>query len=89
MLGKIFNEIGFDVIADDLFRHLVLARRIYPVSKLKTLDYLQKYKGIVYEKDEVYRYLDKLHKEQIKQVQQISYSAYSKSIRGYFVDSIL
>ncbi len=36
VLGKIFNEIGFNVITDDLFRHLVIARLIYPVSKLKT-----------------------------------------------------
>lgn len=82
VLGKIFNEIGFHVIADELFRHLVIARLIYPVSKLKTLDYLQKYKGIVYEKDEVYRYLDKLHKEQIKQVQQISYQHTLKVLGG-------
>lgn len=56
-----------------MFRHLVITRLVYAVSKLKTLDYLQKYKGVVYEKDEVYRYLDKLHKQQIQTVQQISY----------------
>ena len=43
VLGRIFNSIGFNAIEDDLFRHL--ARIIYPVSKLKTIDYLQKYKG--------------------------------------------
>ena len=73
ILGKIFDEIGFNKIDDELFRHLVIARLIYPVSKLKTIDYLIKYKGIFYEKDQVYRYLDKLHKEQIERVQQISY----------------
>ncbi|MGI8597926.1 MAG: IS1634 family transposase [Chitinophagaceae bacterium] len=82
VLGKIFNEVGFNIITDELFRHLVIARLIYPVSKLKTLDYLQKYKGIVYGKDEVYRYLDKLHKEQIKQVQQISYQHTLKILDG-------
>ena len=82
VLGKIFNEIGFNVIPEELFRHLVITRLIYPVSKLKTLDYLQKYKGIVYEKDEVYRYLDKLHKEHIKQVQQISYQHTLKVLEG-------
>lgn len=82
MLGKIFYEIGFDAITDDLFRHLVIARLIYPVSKLKTLDYLQKYKGILYDKDEIYRYLDKLHREQIKKVQQISYLHTLKVIGG-------
>ena len=37
VLGKIFNSIGFNAIEDDLFRHLVIARIVYPVSKLKTL----------------------------------------------------
>lgn len=75
VLGKLFNEIGFNQIKDELFRHLVITRLIYPVSKLKTLDYLLKYKGIVYEKDRVYRYLDKLHEaEQIKLAKQISYT---------------
>lgn len=73
VLGKLFNTIGFNQIPDELFRHLVIARLVYPVSKLKTIDYLIKYKGIAYSKDEVYRYLDKLHKEQIQLVQQISF----------------
>lgn len=73
VLGKIFDSIGFNAIPDEMFRHLVLARLIYPVSKLKTLDYLQKYKGIIIEKDHVYRYLDKLHKDQISLVQKISF----------------
>ncbi len=72
ILGKIFNDIGFNKITDELFRHLVLARIIYPVSKLKTIDYLQKYKGITVSASEIYRYLDKLHEFQIKEVQQIS-----------------
>ena len=38
VLGKIFDEIGFNKINDELFRHLVIARLVYPVSKLKTLD---------------------------------------------------
>ena len=73
VLGKLFNEIGFATIKDELFRHLVIARLIYPVSKLKTIDYLQKYKGITLHVNDIYRYLDKLHAQQIKQVQQISF----------------
>src|SRR3990172_7881465 len=46
LLGKIFDEIGFNIIKDELFRHLVITRLVYPVSKLKTVDYLYKYKGI-------------------------------------------
>jgi transposase len=73
LLGKLFDEIGFNVVSDDLFRHLVICRLAYPVSKLKTVDYLLKYKGISIDITKVYRYLDKLQKQQIKQVQQVSY----------------
>jgi transposase len=73
ILGKIFNEIGFNRINDELFKHLVIARLIYPVSKLKTIDYLQKYKGITLHVNEIYRYLDKLHSNQMRQIQQISF----------------
>ena len=73
VLGKLFNEIGFNKISDELFRHLVITRLVYPVSKLKTVDYLFKYKGIVIDVEKVYRYLDKLQAHQIHQVQQISY----------------
>lgn len=73
LLGKLFDEIGFNAVSDDLFRQLVICRLVYPVSKLKTVDYLFKYKSISIDITKVYRYLDKLQKQQIKQVQQISY----------------
>src|ERR1700722_17598618 len=34
VLGKLFDEIGFNKIPDELFRHLVITRLAYPVSKL-------------------------------------------------------
>ena len=34
LLGKLFDEIGFNDIKDELFRHLVICRLVYPVSKL-------------------------------------------------------
>lgn len=40
LLGKIFDEIGFNQIKDKLFRQLVLSRLCYPSSKLRTTDYL-------------------------------------------------
>jgi len=73
LLGKLYDEIGFDKIPDELFRHLVITRLVYPVSKRKTVDYLFKYKGEIIDVKKVYRYLDKLQKHQINQVQQISY----------------
>lgn len=73
LLGKLFDEIGFNTIRDELFRHLVITRLVYPVSKLKTLDYLNKYHGIWIEKDRIYRHLDKLSGTRKEQIQQISY----------------
>jgi transposase len=72
LLGRIFDQIGFNAIEDPLFRHLVITRLIYPVSKLKTVDYLFHYKGIEMSVYSIYRYLDKLHKDQIEQVKAIS-----------------
>ena len=38
VLGKIFDEIGFNHIKDVLFKDLVLYRLVYPKSKLKTCE---------------------------------------------------
>ena len=73
ILGRIFDEIGFNQIPEDLFRHLVISRLVFPLSKLKTIDYLQKYLGAFYEVDQIYRYLDKFQKSYFQQAQQISY----------------
>lgn len=72
LLGKIFDDIGFNIIEDELFRHLVITRLVYPVSKLKTVDYLAKYKSVQVSVYSIYRYLDKLQKHQIEQVKDIS-----------------
>ena len=73
LLGKLFDEIGFNEITDPLFRHLVIARLCFPVSKLKTTDYLSKYQFIDVDVQVVYRYFDKLYNSQKEQVQKISY----------------
>lgn len=74
ILGKIFDEIGFGRIKDELFRYLVITRLCNPVSKLKTTDYLYKHKGILIDVERLYRYLDKLNSKQKELVQQISYA---------------
>lgn len=74
LLGKLFDEIGFNIIEDELFRHLVITRLCYPVSKLKTTDYLFKYQGLIVDVENIYRYLDKLQTQQKQIVQQISYA---------------
>jgi transposase len=74
VLGKLFDEIGFNQIEDELFRDLVLYRLVYPKSKLKTTEYLHRFAQKKYSEDDIYRYLDKLYQTQKEVVQQISYS---------------
>jgi transposase len=82
LLGKIFDEIGFGQIDDEMFRHLVMARLCYPASKLKTTDYLSKYHGIHIDVQQLYRYLDKLYNTQKEQVQKISYEHTLQILHG-------
>lgn len=90
LLGKIFSEIGFDQVEDHLFKDLVIARIAFPKSKLKTREYLYRFKQIYYSEDQIYRYLDKLHSTQKDLVQQISYEHTKKvlneDIRVVFYD---
>lgn len=81
VLGKIFDEIGFNQIEDRLFKDLVLYRLVYPKSKLKTTEYLYRYEQKEYSEDEIYRYLDKLNDTQKETVQNISYQ-HTKTILG-------
>jgi transposase len=74
LLGRIFDDIGFGKVKDAIFRELVLARVAFPKSKLKTTEYLYRYKQIDWDEDQLYRYLDKLHATQKELVQQISYN---------------
>ena len=46
VFGKIYDKIGFNAINEDMFRHLVIARLAFPLSKLKTIDYLFRYQGV-------------------------------------------
>lgn len=73
ILGKLFDEIGFNQIEDVLFRQLVIARLIYPLSKLKTTEYLMRYTGKAIDVERVYRFLDKLNAKYKEQIQRISY----------------
>lgn len=77
--GKIFDDIGFGEIEEELFRHLVITRLIAPGSKLKTVDYLKRYKGISIDVSKVYRFMDTLQRSLKDQVEQIAFE-YTKSV---------
>lgn len=73
LLGKVFDEVGFNAIKDDLFRSLVIARLCFPASKLKSTDYFKKYHSLNIDENKIYRYLDKLYSSQKDEIQNISY----------------
>ena len=73
LLGKIYSEVGFDVLNSELLKQLVLIRLSHPASKLKTSQYLRRYFSADISEDKIYRYLDLLYKEQKDIVQRVSY----------------
>ena len=73
IFGTLFDGIGFHAVSDQLFRDIVLARLAYPTSKLKTVDYLYRYRGIQTNVDSVYRFLDKLSGSYKTEVEKIAY----------------
>lgn len=81
IFGTLFDRIGFNAIQHDLFRHLVIARLAYPVSKLKTVDYLYRYQGVRTNESTLYRALDTLHTQHKETVENISYE-YTKKTLG-------
>jgi transposase len=80
IFGTLFDRIGFNQIPDELFRHLVVTRLAYPVSKLKTVDYLKRYKGTLVTVDAVYKFLDRLHSRYKDQAERIAYEHTKKRL---------
>jgi transposase len=82
VFGKIFDSIGFNQVGEELFRHLVISRLAFPLSKLKTIEYLQRYRGVSLDIDAVYRFLDKLNSRLKEQVEQIAFNHTMKVLDG-------
>ena len=82
VFGKIYDSIGFNQVGEELFRHLVISRLAFPLSKLKTVEYLQRFQGITISIDSIYRFLDKLNDKLKTQVEQIAYNHTLKVLSG-------
>ena len=82
IFGKIYDHIGFNTVREELFRHLVIARLSFPLSKLKTVEYLYRYQGISLDVDQVYRFLDKLNSQLKEQVEQIAFEHTRRLLGG-------
>jgi transposase len=80
--GKIYDFIGFGQIQEEMFRHLVVSRIAFPLSKLKTIDYLYRYQGVTLDIDAVYRFLDKLNNRLKDQVEQIAFAHTLRVLNG-------
>ena len=82
IFGEIFDFIGLNQIDDVLFRHLVISRLAFPLSKLKTIDYLHRYQGAMLEISAIYRFLDKLSDKYKGKVEQIIFKHTQKVLGG-------
>jgi transposase len=82
IFGKIYDSIGFGALQEELFRHLVIARLAFPLSKLKTIEYLYRFQGIMLDIDAVYRFLDKLNDKLKERVEQIAFAHTLKVLQG-------
>lgn len=72
ILDRVFDNVGFNRIEDDIFRKLVKARLSYPASKSATVEYLKNHFDEDVSLSKIYRYLDKLSDSQHQIVQDIS-----------------
>ncbi len=82
IFGKIYDHIGFNEIGEDLFKHLVVSRLAFPLSKLKTIDYLYRFQGISLDIDAVYRFLDKLKNNYKQKVEQIAFDHTKRTLKA-------
>lgn len=72
ILNRVYDNIGFNAIGDDILRHLAIARVCQPMSKVATADYLKSYFDEDVKLHNIYRYMDKLYSTQREIVQLIS-----------------
>lgn len=60
VFGTLYDRIGYGSIRNMMFRNIVICRLFNPGSKLKTVDYMERYLHVTYSVDQIYRFLDNL-----------------------------
>lgn len=83
ILDRVFDNVGFNRIEDEIFRKLVKARLSYPASKSATVEYLKNHFDDDVSLSKIYRYLDKLSDSQHDIVQDISVGHTLKILGGH------
>lgn len=68
VFGTLYDRIGYGAIRNAMFRNIVICRLFNPGSKLKSVDYMERYLHVTYSVDQIYRFLDNLcyRKEEAK-----------------------
>lgn len=61
ILDKVYDSVGFNLVGDEILRHLVVARLCLPMSKMATVEYLKSHFNEDVDLNRIYRYLDKLY----------------------------
>lgn len=82
IFGKIYDYIGFGAIQEPLFRHLVVARLAFPLSKLKTSEYIYRYQGVSIDSNKIYRFLDKLSSGLKQTVEEIAFAHTKRRLKN-------
>jgi len=82
IFGRIYDHIGFGQINEALFRHLVISRLAFPLSKLKTTEYLYRYQGKSIDVNSVYRFLDRLSSSLKPAVEEIAFQHTKRTLKG-------
>lgn len=82
IFGRIYDFIGFNQVDEQMFRHLVISRIAFPLSKLKTIEYLYRYQGVTFDIDAIYRFLDKLNSKLKELVEQIAFAHTLRVLQG-------
>lgn len=83
ILGKIYQKNGYpDDGCPNYFKSLVLCRLVYPGSKLKTIDYFRQHLNTNVSVYTVYRFLDELNSKLKPEIEQITFKATKKLLRG-------
>ena len=79
VFGTLFDRIGYNAISNEMFRNIVICRLFNPGSKLKTVDYLERYLHVSYSVDQIYRFLDNLcyRKEEGKESEEWAHPDFS------------
>lgn len=88
--GSLYDHIGYGSLDNELFRHLVVCRLFNPGTKLKTVEYLERYLHVRVSPDRIYRMLGRLVDGGggfKNEVEQIPYD-YAKRIVGEKVTAV-